>query len=471
MLKSTFCQLRVVTIALAAVMGGMAGVTTATAPAMAQDEQIEIEAFYNELEPYGRWTDHPRYGQVWSPEVDADWRPYTRGQWVYTEEHGWYWESDEPFAWAVYHYGRWFLDETDGWLWIPGTEWGPAWVAWRTGDDAVGWAPLPPEAGWQDGDIVGGSNIYESSGYSSAWAFVPLAMLTAPTVWNHIAPPRRNAGYLSRTRFVAFHRGGGNGYFNAGLDRKHWESRTGRRITPYRPVVVPRPTREAPRARRGGRELQIYRPRVTGIPRDDGRPGLRPPANGRDPQDHRPGHRRNDDARPGDNRFGQPDRAWRDPRFQQPIDGQRPRADRDLRRHRPDTPPPATKLVPSGGPPPGAIIRQHERQRFDQRRDIPPAAHRTPPPNFDRRRDPPPAIRPPDRQRLELQHRQAPPALPPPVVRRQQFQPPQQPTVGHTPRLQQPPPHRGGGGGAPSLQRGGGGRGGGAAPAEPATSN
>jgi hypothetical protein len=27
---------------------------------------------------------------------------------------------------------------------VPGREWGPAWVSWRTGGDYVGWAPLPP---------------------------------------------------------------------------------------------------------------------------------------------------------------------------------------------------------------------------------------------------------------------------------------------------------------------------------------
>ena len=31
-----------------------------------------------------------------------------------------------------------------GWCWVPGTLWGPAWVAWRAGRVNVGWAPLPP---------------------------------------------------------------------------------------------------------------------------------------------------------------------------------------------------------------------------------------------------------------------------------------------------------------------------------------
>ena len=31
-----------------------------------------------------------------------------------------------------------------GWFWVPGREWGPAWVSWRTGGDSIGWAPIPP---------------------------------------------------------------------------------------------------------------------------------------------------------------------------------------------------------------------------------------------------------------------------------------------------------------------------------------
>src|SRR2546423_9736807 len=29
---------------------------------------------------------------------------------------------------------------------VPGDEWAPAWVSWRSSKDYVGWAPLPPEA-------------------------------------------------------------------------------------------------------------------------------------------------------------------------------------------------------------------------------------------------------------------------------------------------------------------------------------
>lgn len=245
--------------------------------AVAQSEAIDIEVFYRELEPFGRWIDHPRYGAVWVPDVEDDWRPYSRGRWVDTEEHGWYWESDEPFAWAVYHYGRWFLDDDEGWVWVPGTEWGPAWVAWRHGDDDVGWAALPPEAEWRDGEIVIATGFYDSPRFSPAWCFVPIALFTAPRIWSHIHAPRRNAYYLGRTRYLPWRSGGQSRIYNAGIDRRRWESLTGRRIETRRIVAVDQPVRSGSRIGRSG-DIGVYRPRIVAVPRDDGRPGFRLPA-------------------------------------------------------------------------------------------------------------------------------------------------------------------------------------------------
>ena len=88
------------------------------------------------------------YGYCFQPNVavsNADWRPYADGYWAYTDV-GWTWVSYEDFGWATYHYGRWADLAGYGWVWVPGYEWGPAWVSWRTGGDYVGWAPLPPVA-------------------------------------------------------------------------------------------------------------------------------------------------------------------------------------------------------------------------------------------------------------------------------------------------------------------------------------
>src|SRR5947207_1936823 len=84
---------------------------------------------------------------VWTPSsslVGMDFSPYSSGgHWVLTE-FGWTWVSDWDWGWAPFHYGRWAVAGSGRWCWVPGTIWGPAWVAWRSGSGYVGWAPLPP---------------------------------------------------------------------------------------------------------------------------------------------------------------------------------------------------------------------------------------------------------------------------------------------------------------------------------------
>lgn len=103
--------------------------------------------FYNELAPYGSWTQVPNYGLCWQPAaeiVNPDWRPYVdNGQWQSTD-NGWYWQSGYSWGWAVFHYGRWTLTKQLGWVWVPDNVWGPAWVSWRVALNHTGWAPLPP---------------------------------------------------------------------------------------------------------------------------------------------------------------------------------------------------------------------------------------------------------------------------------------------------------------------------------------
>ena len=109
------------------------------------DDDVSLETFYEELSPYGIWIDDPQYGMVWRPDVDQDeFRPYySRGHWEMTN-FGNTWISDYDWGWAPFHYGRWHHAGRRGWLWIPGTQWGPAWVSWRSGVGHYGWAPLGP---------------------------------------------------------------------------------------------------------------------------------------------------------------------------------------------------------------------------------------------------------------------------------------------------------------------------------------
>lgn len=134
-------------------------------PVSAQYDDVSLETFYEELSPYGVWIDDPQYGKVWRPDVDQDeFRPYySSGHWEMTS-YGNTWVSDYNWGWAPFHYGRWYHAGRRGWLWIPGTQWGPAWVSWRSGGGYYGWAPLGP-----------GININISIGRipDFYWVFIP----------------------------------------------------------------------------------------------------------------------------------------------------------------------------------------------------------------------------------------------------------------------------------------------------------
>ena len=117
-----------------------------------------FEEFYEPLDEYGDWVEHEDYGPIWQPDdayVGDGWAPYTNGSWGYSD-YGWTWESQDPFGWACDHYGRWTHLHSRGWYWVPGGEWAPAWVSWRSGDSHVGWTPLPPCAAYRKSLGIGG---------------------------------------------------------------------------------------------------------------------------------------------------------------------------------------------------------------------------------------------------------------------------------------------------------------------------
>jgi hypothetical protein len=121
---------------------------------------VDNSDFYAPLASYGSWFYYPGYGNVWRPSVavvGSRFRPYTHGHWEHTE-WGWTWVDHHPFGWATGHYGRWMYDSSYGWVWVPGTQWAPAWVSWRTGGGYVGWAAMPP------GSVYGGRySVYDTS--------------------------------------------------------------------------------------------------------------------------------------------------------------------------------------------------------------------------------------------------------------------------------------------------------------------
>ena len=160
--------------------------------------------FYTKLEPHGAWLETADYGYVWQPreaESSRSWRPYTNGRWVYTDA-GWTWISEEPFGWATYHYGRWTRLRGIGWVWVPGQQWAPAWVSWRKGNDYVGWAPLPPEARFdQRTGIHNWSDNYYDIG-PDQYCFVATREFGAQRAESTILPPERNVAIVNQTTNV-----------------------------------------------------------------------------------------------------------------------------------------------------------------------------------------------------------------------------------------------------------------------------
>ncbi|HXF55238.1 MAG TPA: DUF6600 domain-containing protein [Hyphomicrobiaceae bacterium] len=251
-------------LTLAMAVGLAIAATAWTVPASAQGRHVDYSEFYEALEPFGRWFEHPRWGLVWWPyaQQEEDWRPYSRGQWVYTEDHGWYWDADEEWGWATYHYGRWVLDERYGWLWVPGNEWGPAWVAWRESEDYIGWAPLPPDAVWEPGYGVRYHYAeYERSYWAPIWCFVHPSHLLAPRVWVHFAPRSRHVYILGRTRYATKYALIRSRIYNHGVDVRHI-ARLTRKPVPTLHVRDLSSPRELIR-RRGERDfVGVYRPRL-----------------------------------------------------------------------------------------------------------------------------------------------------------------------------------------------------------------
>ena len=120
------------------------------------EDPAALQDFRPTLDAHGVWVDDPTYGTVWVPnaaEVGAKFTPYvSEGHWTYADANdGYLWESGYDWGWAPFHFGRWVEMASGGWAWVPGRQYGPAWVEWKTGDGYVGWAPAPPRYLWHGG--------------------------------------------------------------------------------------------------------------------------------------------------------------------------------------------------------------------------------------------------------------------------------------------------------------------------------
>lgn len=227
----------------------------------AQQAEVSFQVFYDELAPHGEWLQHPRYGDVWSPNVEGEFTPYlTNGYWT-VSQYGNTWVSNYDWGWATFHYGRWFFDDMYGWVWIPDNTWAPAWVVWRNGGGYYGWAPMSPGLNFSVS-----LNIY--SGIPSFyWNFVPQQYVWRPYAYRYCAPRHRNVYIMNNTTYVTHYHGNTYNYFSG-------PSHTEIRYITRRPVVI----NQIEHCDRPGRaqfdrdKIVMYRPVITR--KDNDRPKL-----------------------------------------------------------------------------------------------------------------------------------------------------------------------------------------------------
>ncbi|MGI9047062.1 MAG: DUF6600 domain-containing protein [Burkholderiales bacterium] len=131
---------------------------------------------YEELDRYGEWREHTRYGSLWYPsDVPAGWAPYRNGYWSHVAPWGWTWIDYAPWGFAPFHYGRWVYHH-HRWGWWPGhyahyPVYAPALVAYVGHPHSsvsisfgsyplIGWFPLAPYEAYYPG--YGYSSFYLS---------------------------------------------------------------------------------------------------------------------------------------------------------------------------------------------------------------------------------------------------------------------------------------------------------------------
>lgn len=231
--------LQIIILLLAAISPPIVKTATAAPIAEMLDAGDLLTFFVSELSPYGRWSDEPRYGRVWTPndQSQRDWRPYSRGHWQFSQEYGWVWKPDEKWGEIPYHYGRW-TNSNNRWFWVPDRTWGPAWVDWRQNDDYIGWAPLPPEAAWRgEGEWQPQSSYFTSA--PTNYITVPQRYFGDTNVYRYIVPRDRNSVVLNRALDITRYRIVDRRVRNEGPSREVIERVIGRRIEPVR--YEPRP--------------------------------------------------------------------------------------------------------------------------------------------------------------------------------------------------------------------------------------
>ncbi len=433
---------------LAGTAAAVLALSCAAQPAAGANISVGVSYFYDDLSPYGQWVDEPRYGWCWSPHnVSSGWRPYTDGYWAYTDV-GWTWVSDEPWGWAAYHYGRWFYDPYEGWVWVPGTDWAPAWVTWRYSPDYdyVGWAPLPPDAGWNGWGGLTFVNVEQIP--TRSWCFVRQEQLCDRDLSRRLFPVTQNVTCFRRTQDAPHLQLRGGQPFNPGVSVATIQQRAGRPIPRMRLADLGSRPRGGSQVQQRG-ALAFFRPHVNrspgispqrGIERQGNQWSGNQPRAARPQPMQRPEQRvrnapwsgRMDRSRPNPDQRAQPNNQWRQ-RRERPAQMNGPARPRGQR-------------MDQGQPgnPPDVQPRPREWQRPqapDMHRPQPPERQQPLPQEMQRRQGPPQQQWRRDTPPPQEWQRQAPQQQ----QERRQMSPPQQPRPSGPPqqmRQRQGPPQQ-----------------------------
>ncbi len=245
-----------------------------------QGKPATYEVFYSKLQDDGAWIESDDYGYIWRPRVAEDnrrWKPYTDGHWVQTDR-GWTWESNERFGWATYHYGRWVNLNDTGWCWVPGDEWAPAWVSWRSSDRYVGWAPLPPEARLQRGGTITASIDVGYNTGPEFYNFVDTQDFGEETYVGRVVEPERNVTIINQSVNVTNITYTEQNIYNYGPDVEDVRHRSRRPVDHYQLELNrdPRFDRNSAVARASGDHLRMVAPLFAAVSQRGGNNDVRP---------------------------------------------------------------------------------------------------------------------------------------------------------------------------------------------------
>jgi hypothetical protein len=182
------------------------------------------------------------------------WRPYSDGHWAWTDD-GWTWIANEEWGDIPFHYGRWGWDNDLGWFWVPGSVWGPAWVTWRSSDQYMGWAPLPPGVEFSAGMSFNPASINIPLNF---WVFIQGSNFQDQDLNSYVLPFERNQTIVN---FTSMHNNiytRNNRIINEGIGVDEVRRITGRAVPTYALQNVQQPGR----TKVVGQQVQVFRPAV-----------------------------------------------------------------------------------------------------------------------------------------------------------------------------------------------------------------